>query len=569
MRWPALLFLPLGLLGAMSCNGTQNGTLQLIFGQDDPFSESDAAAPTSISIAASVLDPDGGSPLDGGWSPSMTLVDHSPYPVSTLNLPQQSTDDVDSFQVTLYDSTNDPIIYGQTIAVPLGGISGLTDLPIFVQRTGQFARLPSPFPAPPPSPLAALFEGRFVLVADGSGKSQDAQIYDLLLWGLVESLDGGMGSLALPSPPITMAPISGTTFMFLICAPKTMPAGVAGGLVSAGDDLYAVQVDISTISPPLQLIADGGTWQSIAGGQTIVSPNGDVFVVGATRPSTGLVPGATSAVLAFQTGQNLLIDAGVDGGVEVAVGYSWITLNNAREGAAAVWSNNKGLVVLGGNPADAGAGVYGIEYASPVDGGIPDSTTMFDPELQQPEPDPIQGAGATSIDTANGVTDILLAGGTLPDGGIAPVRLLQFGTSMADCGSSSDPDAGNDDGGESEAGDEGEADAGLDDGEAAEAGDGGLDASAPVGVPLVAAQGFLQPDASPMFIGTESDQTTHAFLVPLTPQTMCPLTPTEVPLRVPGRIGTTALLSPIPSVLVIGGANTSEGNTMESYIPAP
>jgi hypothetical protein len=565
MRWLALLFLPLGLLGAMSCNGTQNGTLQLIFGLDDPFSESDAAAPTSISIAASVLDPDGGSPLDGGWSPSMTLVGHSPYPVSTLNLPQESTDDVDSFQVTLYDSADASIIYGQTIPVPLGGISGLTDLPIFVQRTGQFARLPSPFPASPPSPLAALFEGRFILVADGSGKSQDAQLYDLLLWGLVESLDGGMGSLVLPCPPVTMAPISGTTFMFLICAPGTLPKGVAGSLVSPGNDLYAVQVDISTISPPLQLVADGGTWESIAGGQTIVSPNGDVFVVGATRPSTGLVHGATSAVLAFQTGQNLLIDAGVDGGTEVAVGYTWITLNYAREGAAAVWSNNKGLVVLGGNPADAGAGVPGVEYASPVDGGIPTTANMFNPELSSTS-DPTEGAGATSIDTANGVTDILLAGGTLPDGGIAPVRLVQLGPSMADCGSSDDPVAGDGDGGESEVGDGGEA---LDGGDAGEGGEGAVDASAPVGVPLVAAQGFLQPNASPMFIGTESDQTTHAFLVPLTAQTMCPLTPTEVPLRVPGRIGTTALLSPIPSVLVIGGANTSEGNTIESYIPAP
>jgi hypothetical protein len=547
----------------MSCNGTQNGTIQLIFGLDDPFSESDAAEPTSISIAASVLDPDGGSPLDGGWSPSMTLVDHTPYPVSTLNLPQESTDDVDSFQVTLYDSENAPIIYGQTIPVPLGGISGLADLPIFVQRTGQFARLPSPFSAPPASPLATLFEGRFILVADGSGKSVDAQLYDLLLWGLVESLDGGMGSLVLPCPPITMAPISGTTFMFLICAPTE----VDGAPAEVDGDLTAYQFDISTITPPFPLVASGGTWKSIAGGTTVVSPNGDVFIVGATRPSTGLVHGATAAVLAMQTDQPLVQDSGVDGGTEVAVAYTWIALNYPREGATAVWSNNKGLVVLGGNPADAGVGVPGIEYASPVDGGIPDSTTLFQPELQS-APDPIQGAGATAIDTANGVTNILLAGGTLPDGGIAPVRLvqLQLGSSMAECGSSGDPDAGDSDGGESDAGDGEEA---LDGGEAGEAGDAALEASAPVGVPLVTAQGFLQPDASPMFIGTESDQTTHAFLVPLTSTTMCPGAPTEVPFRVPGRIGTTALLSPIPSVLVIGGANTPEGNTMESYIPAP
>jgi hypothetical protein len=509
----------------------------------------------------------------------MTLVDLSPYPVSTLNLPQESTDDVDSFQVTLYDSTNDSIIYGQTIPVPLGGISGLADLPIFVQRTGQFARLPSPFSAPPPSPLAALFEGRFVLVADGSGKSQDAQLYDLLLWGLVESLDGGMGSLVLPCPPITMAPISGTTFMFLICAPPEVDAAPA----EVEGDLTAYQFDVSTITPPLALVADGGTWRSIAGGTTIVSPNGDVFIVGATRPSTGLVHGATAAVLAMQTDQPLILDSGVDGGTEVAVGYTWITLNYAREGAAAVWSNNKGLVVLGGNPADAGGGVSGVEYASPVDGGIPDSTNMFfaSPSASYPS-DPTQGAGATSIDTANGVTDILLAGGTLPDGRIAPVRLVQFGPTMADCGSSDDPGAGDgagdgddgesatEDGGEAgDGGDAGDATAELDGGEAAAAGEGGLDASSPIGVPLVSAQGFLQPDASPMFIGTESDQTTHAFLVPLTAQTMCPLTPTEVPFRVPGRIGTTAILSPLPSVLVIGGANTSEGNTMESYIPAP
>jgi hypothetical protein len=72
-----------------------------------------------------------------------------------------------------------------------------------------------------------------------------------------------------------------------------------------------------------------------------------------------------------------------------------------------------------------------------------------------------------------------------------------------------------------------------------------------------------------MFIGMEKDGATHAFLVPLTQATMCPSTPIEVPLRVPNRKGTTAILSPLPSVLVMGGDTTDGGNTIESYIPVP
>src|SRR5580692_2736504 len=146
MHRPLFLLLPLApvALGvAMSSNPTQSGTLQLIYGDDDPFTERDASAPSSISILAASEDPDGGGAFDGNWSAPTTLL-RSDYPVTTLNLPQLSTDDVDTFEARLFDSQDASIIFGQTIPVQLGGISGIADLPIFVQRTGQFARLPSP-----------------------------------------------------------------------------------------------------------------------------------------------------------------------------------------------------------------------------------------------------------------------------------------------------------------------------------------------------------------------------------------------------------------------------------------
>jgi hypothetical protein len=557
MRRLFFLFVPLAPLAAMSCNANESGTLQLIYGADDPFDASDGPAPTSILVAAQTDDPDGGPILDGGWSPSEPLVE-SAYPVSTLNLPQESTDDVDTFQVTLYDSADAAIIFGNTLPVQLGGISGLTALDIFVQRTGEFARLPSPFLSVPLSPIASVFEGRFVLVADGSGSSGAtvAQLYDLLLWGLVENPEGGMGALTLPCPPLSMAPITGTTFMFLIC--NTTDANTK--------DLVAYGIDISGTSPAATVTAPkGDTWRDLAGGSTVVSPNGDVFIVGATRSPHGPVRGPTTEVLRLPTASELVGDGGFADGGPVTVNYSFFNLNFAREGATAVWSAPLyGLVVIGGN---SNAGDPGIEYfpsdLAEADGGSP----VLSMPLMASAYDPTQGAGGTAI----GQSQILVAGGTLPDGSVAPVRLFDLaGGSLVDCESSEAgaSDGGPTEGGRGDAGAEGDRrDAG--DGGPTEGGEGDAGQSAPVGVPLLTAQGFTQPGAAPMFIGAEKDDTTHAFLVPLQGTMMCPSPPLEVPLRVPNRKGTTAILSPLPSVLVIGGDGADGGNTMESYIPVP
>jgi hypothetical protein len=518
MRRLLLLLVPLGLVAAMSCNTTESGTLQLVYGEDNPFDSSDTPAPTSILIAAATENPEGGPILDGGWSPPKPLV-QSAYPVSTLNLPQEGTDDVDRFEVTLFDSADAAIIFGNTLPVQLELISSLPGLDIFVQRTGEFARLPSPFLSVPLSPIASVLEERFVLVADGSGSpgATVAQLYDLLLWGLVQMPDGGMGALTLPCPPLSIAPITGTTFVLLVCNTE-----VDGDLVAYG-------IDISGTFAAATVPASGGTWRDIAGGSTVVSPDGDVFIVGATRSPQGPVHGPTTEVLRLPVAAELVVDGGVDGG-PVAVNSSFFNLTYAREGAAAVWSAPEhGLVIIGGN---SDAGDPGIEYfpserATEANAGSPVPSVILTTSAY----DPTQGAGATAI----GDTQILVAGGTLPDGSAAPVRLFDLaGGSLVDCGVTSDAAAGT-----------------------------------PVGVPLLTAEGFTQPGADPMFIGMEKDGATHAFLVPLTQATMCPSTPIEVPLRVPNRKGTTAILSPLPSVLVMGGDTTDGGNTIESYIPVP
>jgi hypothetical protein len=541
MRRFLFLLIPVGLGVSMSCNQTQNGTLKLLYGDDDPFTESDASAPTSISILAASEDPDGGSALDGNWSSPATLI-RSDYPVTTLNLPSLSTDDIDTIEARLFDSADASIIFGQTIPVQLGGVTSIADLPIFVQRTGQFARLPSPLlpSAVPALPLAALFENRFILVADGSGKGAGAELYDLLFWGLVETVDAGMAALTLPCNPLSIAPIAGTTFMFVVCSESA----------KAGGDLLAYQVDVSGGgSVPISAAPGGPMWRDIAGGATIISPNGDAFIVGATRLPSGPVPGATSAVLKLPTAQDL----GVEGGATTVI-PSWLTLAAQREGATALWSSpTYGLVVVGGNSHTGDTGIeYFGETSAQADGGMPSSSLTTYPY------DPTQGAGAVAM---NG-NQILVSGGKLPDGSPAPTRLFRLPEGSDDCTTTTNGADGGD-GGQAEGGQtEGGQTEGGNAGEGGEAGEAGPDASAPTAVPLLTAQGFVQGGADPMFIGSEKDGTTHAFLVPLNQETSCPMTPTEVPLRVSKRKGTTAILTPLPSVIVIGG-----DTTMESYIP--
>jgi hypothetical protein len=316
----------------------------------------------------------------------------------------------------------------------------------------------------------------------------------------------------------------------------------------------AFQFDLSAESCIAQVVAPtnvaGAQWKDVAGGATVVAPNGDAFIVGGTRTDTSLGP--TNYVVKLST-------AVEDGEAGTTSTYaSFLTFDTPRLGAAAVWSPYLagGLVVVGGSTTGTG-----VEY---LGGAATEAGASLPTSVQYPS-DPTQGAGAVAL----GGTEVLVAGGTL-NGRPAPVRMFDLMCSsscLAEAGASGSggSDAGSEDASHRE---DGSFDASIADSGGAGS---GLDGSA-IGlglVPLLTAQGFSRaaigawpvPSTEPaaVFIGSEKDGFTHAYVV-----SSATLSGTELPMRVErkGSLATTAIQTPIPQAVVIGG-----DLTMESYIP--
>jgi hypothetical protein len=516
MRTLALTFLAMGL-AAFACSSTESGTIGIVTGEDDagPFNEHECMdggtpfcgpAPKSIRISEIVIqNADGG--LDGATTGPVSTLGDQPYSGgSVISLPQESGDDVVILQATAYDSAGKAIIFGQTLPVQLGGIDGIT-LDLFVQRKAQFALMPTPFSTTPLPPLLSLFENRLLLVADGTGQSKSASLYDFLLSALDEAADGGMTALNLPCAPLSMAPVPGTTFALLICAQgsNASPSDICpvdAGTKKDEGDLIAFEYDISGSSCTQRVFPPGGhKWQNVAGGATVIAPNGDAFIVGGTRTkSSGL--DATNGVIRVNASTE------ADGGASATVTY--LSFRASRLGAAAAWSTMDGLVILSGNVDQS----VGVETLSGADN---DGSTAS-PQALNFAADETVGEGVILIDPLTA----LVAGGTLPDGKVAPVRTFDLSCSTTVC--------------PVKTGDSGSA------------------------VPLTVAQGFLESGATtgPMFVGVGPGGTTRTYKV----NPKSPFAFQEVPLQNANRKGTRAIVSPVPSLVVVGG-----DTTMESYIP--
>jgi hypothetical protein len=381
-------------------------------------------------------------------------------PASALDLGWMNVDATGTFRVVGFDSGGNALVAGQSLPIAFGIADGQT-LPIFVQRVGELALLPhAPAETRLEPTLAAAVGGRYVFIGAGSDPtaSLSLQLYDIF------------ELTAVKSPPK------------LPRAPKSV--AFVGAVAWLIDEMGATQYDLSTGASADVVGPLGGSYAEIAGGATVVTKGGSQYVVGATRTAGA----ATNKILALDASGN----------------PSWLTLTTPRLGASAAWSDTTGLVVAGGSAAAPGVEIVDVVRAAATTGS----------PLAYP-PDPSVGAGAAPLD---GDRFVLLAGGTMPDGSDAGVRVVDLS-----CASQCAPTSW-------------------------------------TALPTVvtSAQAFSIDDASAVIVGSEpSSAVTHVFRVTSG-------NAAEIPTRAPHH-GARAIASPIGprgSVLLAGGAPK-----MESFQP--
>lgn len=345
----------LSLAVLLACSSKPEGTISLVTGAEtDVFSRQ--PAPTKLVVDA--LAPNG----------KTTTIAQSALPASSIDLGNQTQTDVVSLRVSGEDDNGARLVFGSSLFLAYGSLEGAT-FPIFVQRTGEWARMPKTLDARE-SPVLAILNRRSVLVAGGADASRatTATGYDLA----------------------ALAPLSNTAT--LPRAPRSMVIE-NNAAVLVGDDgatsFSFTDASVASIGAPT-----GMTFADVAGGDAILGDDGTAYIVGATRVSTP----STSAVLVIST-------AG-------AVSLSRLLV--PRLGAAAAFVPGKGLVVFGGSPTGAGA-----ELLAP---GASSATALpF-------KADATSGAG---ISLLSGST-LIVAGGADATNTSAPTRTLDLSCST-DC----------------------------------------------------------------------------------------------------------------------------------------
>lgn len=186
---------------------------------------------------------------------------------------------------------------------------------------------------------------------------------------------------------------------------------------------------------------------------------------------------------------------------------TWLSLTEPRLGASATWVSGLGLVVAGGSASASGVEVFALPQTAGTTGSVATRATA----LPYP-PDASVGAGATTLTT----TTVLLAGGITPSLQDAGARTIDLGCSAA-CAPAQ---------------------------------------WASLPVPILSAQAFTLNPASAFVVGNQPfSGTTHAFL-------LTTASATEIPTKTP-HTNATATLSPVGSIVLVGGANT-----IESFVPS-
>jgi hypothetical protein len=353
--------------GATGCSSSDSGTLKLVTGEED--ASATFAGVTNVAV---------------NWVDSNN-VSHSlaqtTWPASSINLGTIDESTTGMIEVLGTGDAGQNLVFGSVIPLQFGAFDGVT-VPVFVQRVGDFARLPDAGAADIRTmPLLGVLGGRYVVIAGGADPSlaMTTQLYDLLTLQ------------AFPSPPtFPVAPES-------MSLPGAGTGTVAYLITDAGASAYDLSdSDSGTLALPLG--PEMQTAADLAGGATIATPDGTQYIVGGTRTTHD----ATAAILRIDTQGT----------------PAWIALNTPRLGAAATWVEGLGLVVAGGSATGFGAELVG-ECQNVLNPNCPDTVA----NIGYPA-DPSIGAGAAALYTSPSAT-VVLAGGANPDLSDPGVRVLE------------------------------------------------------------------------------------------------------------------------------------------------
>ncbi len=343
------------LLAMIACSSATSGSLTLVTGgESDVFSR--APTPTQLVVEAEATD---------GTFRTITQV---PLPASSVDLGDQNQSDVVSLRVSGRDSQGARLVYGASLFLSLGALQN-TSFPIFVQRTGEWARMPGALADAREAPVVAIVNRRVLLIAGGVGAdtAPRAGAYDLAT----------LASLGA-TPTLPRAPRS-----------MVLANGVAVLIDDQGADTYSfTDGRVAPLAAPA-----GESFADVSGGSTFVTETGAAYLVGATRTSGA----PTSSVFFVDTSGN----------------SKMLKLVAPRLGAAAAYVPGRGLLVFGGSAVAAGA-----ELIAP---GTNLSVALAF------APDATTGAGAAQLAGAS----VLIAGGVDAQGAPAAVRAIDLACATA------------------------------------------------------------------------------------------------------------------------------------------
>ena len=279
---------------ATGCSTTPTATIQLDLGGETGVFTRDPA-PSTLTI--DLVDSSGGRKnlFTGGLSDSIKLGD----------VDQSAQGYVD---LSAADAAGVVRVRGRSLPFTFGAIADAT-FDLFVQRTGELARLPGDVDAREAA-LTTVVTGRYVMIAGGTA---DTALYDVLVWGPLGTPPN------LPRVPRTLA-VSGTRALVV-------------------DDSGATSYDLSASTSTVVTPPTGGALSEIIGGDAVYANDGTAYVVGATR-ATG---DPTARVLKIATDGTL----------------RFVNLSSPRVGAAAVWVEGRGVVVIGGSGTAPGVEILG------------------------------------------------------------------------------------------------------------------------------------------------------------------------------------------------------------------